>query len=82
MNKPILILLLATFMVMSACRNMPKHPIGFIPADPKLDDPAFRLCDEALFTTYYQSNPQYKEGLKSIREHFQAQLPEFPLRQE
>jgi hypothetical protein len=82
MKQSFLMVLMAAILTVSACRQMPEYPIGFIPADPKLDDPAFQLCNEQVFTTYYQSHPRYKEGLKSIREHFQKQLPEFPLRAE
>lgn len=47
-----------------------KEKIGYIKFDPKIDNVNFFLCDEYNIMEYYQVNPVYNEGLKSINEYF------------
>ena len=47
-----------------------KKKVGAIQFDPKMDDPSFDICDEMNIMEYYQVNPKFKEGTKSIRQYF------------
>lgn len=53
-----------------------KEKVGAIAFDEKRDNPAFYLCDEKNIMEYYQVNPKYGEGLKSIRLYFEPFLNE------
>lgn len=47
-----------------------KEKVGYIKFDPLIDNANFFLCDEYNIMEYYQLNPTYKEGLKSIQDYF------------
>ena len=46
--------------------------VGWIKFDPQRDNPSFKICDEYNIQEYYQVNPRYGEGAKSIREYFEG----------
>lgn len=48
-----------------------KKKVGSIEFDPEKDYSSFHICDEYNIQEYYQVNPSYGEGLKSIKEYFQ-----------
>lgn len=48
--------------------------VGYISFNEKTDNPDFYLCDEKNIFEYYQVNPSYKEGLKSIQDYFKNHL--------
>lgn len=48
--------------------------VGYISFDKKTDNPNFYLCDEKNIFEYYQVNPSYKEGLKSIQAYFKNHI--------
>lgn len=53
-----------------------KEKVGAIAFDGNRDNPEFYLCDEKNIMEYYQVNPKYGEGLKSIRLYFEPFLNE------
>lgn len=72
---PFLLILLVGPFGLTAQNTVPfkfnsKKKVGAILFDPAVDDPSFSLCDELNIMEYYQVNPKYKEGLKSIRQYF------------
>ena len=54
-----------------------KEKIGWIKFDSNTDNPDFYLCDENNIMEYYQVNPIYKEGFKSIYDYFDKNLNPF-----
>jgi len=53
-----------------------KEKIGAILFDKSLDNPDYHLCDELNIMEYYQVNPKYKEGSKSIKTYFKPYINE------
>ena len=51
-----------------------KDKVGYIKPDTARDNPNFSVCDENYIQEYYQVNPQYKEGVISIRNYFKPKL--------
>ena len=51
-----------------------KEKVGYIELDETRDNPDFYLCDELNIMEYYQTNPKYGEGMKSIRLYFEDYL--------
>ena len=51
-----------------------KEKVGAIAFDKKQDDDQFLICDEYNIMEYYQVNPKYGEGVKSIRLYFDSHL--------
>ena len=49
-----------------------KEKVGWIKFDGEKDDTSFKICDEYNIHEYYQVNPRYGEGLKSIKEYFKS----------
>ncbi|MEM9338455.1 MAG: hypothetical protein AAGA66_06975 [Bacteroidota bacterium] len=49
-----------------------KEKVGWIPFDPLQDDSGFEVCDEYNIQEYYQVNPKYLEGSKSIKAYFKT----------
>ena len=73
--SPLTLILLAGPLCLAGQNTTPskinaKQKVGAITFNPELDDPSFLVCDELNIMEYYQVNPQYKEGLKSIRGYF------------
>lgn len=82
MKIPILSLLYLLLIPFSKGQNTTPHKfnskekVGAILFDKTLDNPNFKLCDEYNIMEYYQVNPKYKEGAKSIRLYFKPYLEE------
>ncbi len=51
-----------------------KEKVGAIAFNANTDDSTFYLCDDMNIMEYYQVNPKYGEGAKSIRQHFKRYL--------
>ncbi|GAB3339076.1 hypothetical protein GCM10027429_24980 [Marivirga atlantica] len=51
-----------------------KEKVGYIKPDTARDNPNFTVCDENYIQEYYQVNPQYKEGVISIKNYFKPKL--------
>ncbi len=51
-----------------------KQKVGAIEFDTARDNKEFHLCDEFNIMEYYQTNPKYGEGFKSIRMYFKNHL--------
>ena len=51
-----------------------KKKVGAIEFDQKIDNPDFLVCDEYNIEEYYQVNPKYKEGIRSIQDFFADHL--------
>jgi len=51
-----------------------KEKVGAIAFNANIDDSTFYLCDDMNIMEYYQVNPKYGEGAKSIRQYFKHYL--------
>lgn len=80
-NRLILFILFITVTIVHAQNTTPnkfnsKEKVGCIKFDKKRDNPKFHICDEFNIMEYYQVNPKYGEGYKSIRLYFDQYLKE------
>lgn len=76
MNLPPLLLILLIFpcrlvsQISISKKTDPRNKVGAIEFDPEVDDLSFTVCDEANVLEYYEAQPVFGEGLKSIRKYF------------
>lgn len=81
MKTLLLILLTSSSFGMAQSNTIPqnlnsKEKVGAIAFDASIDRADFTVCDEFNIEEYYQVNPKYGEGMRTIQNYFSPHLTE------